>query len=498
MINLGTLKAFLASLVPVSRTEYQIWRNSREMVFSTGGVISKKIDVTEYQAMSNLITGQNGFQYRACNETLFLCGIPLTNHQDVSTVLMACGQKSDDFFRYEAGKDPTARHAEEMENFLNNLIVLVNENLTAREEAKELAEELDKSFETLYLYGSIATQMKSLQFSGNILKNLLRGLLDNMRVHAAFVWLPERLTNDFLVITSKDFDKNRTSTVCFEELIHTIPPDAPSLSDNYFILNDSREDPRYEPLAMDPYRFLAVKVQHGDVFYGWLGLVCFNMTEIFRQGELRLLISLAEQVAGVIANTDLYENLEQFVVKMAKSLVFAIEAKDIYTRGHSERVSQYSMLIGKRLGLGKKESNDLKWASMLHDIGKIGIPESILNKPSRLTDAEYEVIKEHPVKGGDILKPIDQLADSLPGIIYHHERYDGCGYPQGLKGDDIPPIARIIAVADTFDAINSNRAYRETRSPEKALEIIVSVAGSQLDPRIVDVFKKVFEEDLKL
>ena len=190
-------------------------------------------------------------------------------------------------------------------------------------------------------------------------------------------------------------------------------------------------------------------------------------------------------------------DLEQFIINMVKSLVFAIEAKDMYTRGHSERVSRYSMLMGNRLGMDEKDYNDLKWASILHDIGKIGIPESILNKPDRLTDAEFDIIKGHPEKGGEILKPVEQLAGSLPGIIHHHERYDGKGYPQGLKGEEIPLSARIIAVADTFDAINSTRAYRKSRGQEKALTIIEEVAGSQLDSYMVEIFKKVYEEDIK-
>jgi HD-GYP domain-containing protein (c-di-GMP phosphodiesterase class II) len=275
-----------------------------------------------------------------------------------------------------------------------------------------------------------------------------------------------------------------------------IPLDLPIVNENFFIINDSRENAQYKALSVDPYRFLTVKVQHQEKFYGWLGLVSFNLNEIFRQGELQLFISLAERLAGVIANSELYENLEQFIVNMVKSLVFAIEAKDLYTRGHSERVSKYSMLMGERLGLDKKEFNNLKWASILHDIGKIGIPESILNKPDRLTDAEYAIIKKHPVKGTEILQPMEQLTGSIPGIFHHHERYDGGGYPQGLKGEEIPLISRIIAVADTFDAINSTRAYRGSKSSEKALEIMGEVAGSQLDARIVDVFKKVYKEDM--
>jgi HD-GYP domain-containing protein (c-di-GMP phosphodiesterase class II) len=497
MKNLGTFKAFLSSFVPITQTQYQIWDNNKEMIFSTEGVVSEELDVKECQNLSNRITDQNGFQYSGLDRDQFLCGIPLRNNQAVFGTLLACGRKPCRSSRYDAKNAAAADHSMEMESFLSNLTMVVEKNVSESEEVEEMTQQLDQSFEDLYLYGKISTQIKTLKFSDDMLKNLLGELLENMRVDAAFAFLPEKVEYNFQVMKPHICNKFSAPESCLDNMIHMIPPDTSLLNENYFIINSSIENAQYKSLAMDPYRFLAVKVQHGEVLYGWLGLVSFNLNEIFRQGELRLLISLAEQLAGVIANTDLYENLEQFIINMVKSLVFAIEAKDIYTRGHSERVSKYSLLMGERLGLGKKEYSDLKWASILHDIGKIGIPESILNKPARLTDAEYDIIKRHPEKGCEILQPLEQLEDSLPGIIHHHERYDGKGYPQGLKGEEIPLIARIIAVADTFDAINSTRAYRGTRSPEKALEIIEEVAGSQLDSRIIDVFKKVYEKDLR-
>jgi len=155
------------------------------------------------------------------------------------------------------------------------------------------------------------------------------------------------------------------------------------------------------------------------------------------------------------------------------------------------------MLIADALDMEHEEKNVLNWASILHDIGKIGIPESILNKPGKLTTDEYETIKAHPEKGHTILKPLEQISDSLPGILHHHERYDGNGYPAGLAGEEIPLNARIIAVADTFDAINSNRAYRAARPPNEAVEILERVAGSQLDSNLIEIFKQVYYSNFK-
>ncbi|MBW2623622.1 MAG: HD-GYP domain-containing protein [Deltaproteobacteria bacterium] len=173
-------------------------------------------------------------------------------------------------------------------------------------------------------------------------------------------------------------------------------------------------------------------------------------------------------------------------------MVYAIEAKDYYTSGHSERVNKLCMLMSTQLQLEEEERNALRWASILHDVGKIGIPEHILTKPGRLTDEEYQLIQEHPEKGYNILEPLEQLADSLPAILHHHERYDGQGYPGKLKGKEIPRLARIIAIADTYDAINSDRAYRPKKSAEETMAIIRDVAGSQLDPELVQDFEVVY------
>ncbi len=497
MIDIKSINNFLSSIAPVSRINYRILDHNGEMVFSTENVIPIKLSEKVLRKFFNHIIDQKVFRYSAVNAHDFLCGIPIRNGQSILGALLASGRVSYRTPGHETGKCAGDYHTVEMERFLSSLTALIEENLSAQEEIEDMAQELDQSFEDLYLYGQIASQIKTVKFSTSMLENLIEKLMENMRADAAFAIFPNRPKLNTWFAKHDVFDAMASPDKLFKKLIHLIPSDAVSLREKYFIINDSREHSQYNNIFADPYRFLAVEVKQQENSYGWLGLVSFNLKEIFRQGELKLLISMAEQVAGAITNTDLYNDLEQFIINMVKSLVFAIEAKDMYTRGHSERVSQYSMLMGMRLGLKGKDYNDLKWASILHDIGKIGIPESILNKPDRLTDAEYDIIKGHPEKGGEILAPVEQLAGSLPGIIHHHERYDGRGYPQGLKGEEIPFSARIIAVADTFDAINSTRAYRGLKSPEKALTIIEEVAGSQLDSNIVEIFKKVYEEDIK-
>jgi len=172
-----------------------------------------------------------------------------------------------------------------------------------------------------------------------------------------------------------------------------------------------------------------------------------------------------------------------------------IDAKDEYTKGHSQRVSEYSYALAKELGLEEKEAQDIRNIALLHDIGKIGVPDSVLNKPGKLTDAEYEIMKQHPIVGAAILKDIEMIPGLDIGAKYHHERYDGKGYPSGLRGEEIPFIARIICVADAYDAMSSNRVYRKRFSEEKILEELERSKGTQFDPKIADAFIHLLKEN---
>lgn len=174
-------------------------------------------------------------------------------------------------------------------------------------------------------------------------------------------------------------------------------------------------------------------------------------------------------------------------------LAGAVDEKDPYTRGHSDRVTRYSLLIGKELGLPDDFMETLQISAQLHDVGKIGIEDHILRKPGALTAEEFEVMKTHTTKGANILRPVEQLADMLPGIELHHEALDGRGYPYGLKGDQIPMLARVIAVADTFDALTTNRPYQHAHSPQDALRIIHNLSGKRLDPQVVEALTAAYE-----
>ena len=192
---------------------------------------------------------------------------------------------------------------------------------------------------------------------------------------------------------------------------------------------------------------------------------------------------------------DSKEQLEQAYLDMVQTLRYTVEAKDSYTRGHSDRVSEYSVLIGEKLGLPAEQIKTLRIGGLFHDIGKIGIPDSILLKPAKLTDEEYSQIKNHPSIRAHILGSAAIFQDIIPIVKHHHERYDGNGYPSKLKGEEIPYLARIAAVADTFDAMTSRRSYRGPIDVEHVKEEIKRCEGTQFDPQIAEVFIEILNND---
>jgi HD-GYP domain-containing protein (c-di-GMP phosphodiesterase class II) len=205
--------------------------------------------------------------------------------------------------------------------------------------------------------------------------------------------------------------------------------------------------------------------------------------------------TLVETAAGHLAvfldNARLYRDLDAMFMGAMSALVSAIDAKDPYTRGHSQRVALLSRQIAEAAGLSGDDLKHIHIAGLVHDVGKIGMPEAILRKQSRLTDEEFAVVKQHPEIGWRILRDIPQFAPVLDGVRFHHERFDGRGYPHGLKGEGIPLFARIIAIADTFDAMSSTRTYRAAKPREAVLAEMQSCAGTQHDPRLFQSFRSI-------
>lgn len=188
--------------------------------------------------------------------------------------------------------------------------------------------------------------------------------------------------------------------------------------------------------------------------------------------------------------------IEKLTYQAMETLAQTIDAKDTYTKGHSTRVAEYSKMIAKRLGKSEAEQAEIYFIGLLHDIGKIGIKDDIINKPGRLTDEEFAVIRSHSTIGFDILKSMTEIDNIEYGARWHHERYDGTGYPDGIKGDEIPQFARIIAVADAYDAMSSNRSYRTAMSQEEIRQEVIKGKGKQFDPVLADILLQMMDEDV--
>lgn len=259
----------------------------------------------------------------------------------------------------------------------------------------------------------------------------------------------------------------------------------------------AREElPELAQVVSEPLEVWALPVRVGGHAIGYAAVLRSEDPHAAEPITLPLLASLTHQLGAILASVHLGSEMHGFLFETVKSLVAAVDAKDPYTRGHSERVHYLAVRIGESFGLAPRELMDLSWAALLHDIGKLGIPGRILRKPTRLSAAEWEVIKTHPERGCQVIAPIPQLAGALPGIRHHHERMDGMGYPAGLTGTEIPLLARIVATADSYDALTSNRTYEQGHACAPALVLLEKVSGPQLDPEIVACARRVIEREI--
>ncbi|MDF2522123.1 MAG: putative sensor protein, partial [Clostridia bacterium] len=240
----------------------------------------------------------------------------------------------------------------------------------------------------------------------------------------------------------------------------------------------------------DGYRFTLFNpiVAHGKQ----IGLISTVLKNKPNQELAELITSMANNIALSIDNAKAYENVKNSYLKTVQSLVSTIEAKDMYTESHSVRVAKYATFIAKELNMDKNDVEDVWVAGVLHDIGKIGISDTILNKKDRLTDEEYQLVKQHPTIAHKIISNIGLNQGIMKAVRHHHERYDGRGYPDGLNGENIDLMASIISVADAFDAITSERSYKQPKSLREGIEELNACKGKQFNPQVVDIFSRAY------
>ncbi|MBI3269558.1 MAG: HD domain-containing protein [Planctomycetes bacterium] len=339
---------------------------------------------------------------------------------------------------------------------------------------------------TLYKVGNLIHSETDLD---KVFQTTMDAILETIKADRGFLvmWDKHRATLEPVVVrhgreAATDTRLTMSQTVLEAAVIHghsLISADA---------LTDDRLKSGESILLQHIRSVMCVPVQSKEQILGAIYLDTTERMAAFTQQDLELLTAIARQAGVAIERAKLYHDMELLFKDCIKTIVAAIEAKDKYTHGHSERVTMYAMAIARDMGFTPREMENLQLAGLLHDVGKIGIPERILTKPGRLTPEEYEIMKAHPVLGAEMIKNIHNTELSVAGIRWHHERVDGKGYPDGLSANQIPLIARVLCVADSYDAMTSNRPYKKNLTDEEALEEVRRCKGTQFDPEVTEVF----------
>jgi HD-GYP domain-containing protein (c-di-GMP phosphodiesterase class II) len=267
----------------------------------------------------------------------------------------------------------------------------------------------------------------------------------------------------------------------------------------YYFVEDIETDVRFlRPNLEEKYEtksFISVPLKIKNKVIGVLNINSSKNNKKFTQRDVELLTLLADNSAITIENLELFTDLQSFYFEMIQTLARALDAKDSYTHDHADRAGKYAKLIAQEMNLPDTVVRYIEYAALLHDIGKIGISDNILLKKGKLADDEQQIIRQHPIIGYKIILPVKYLYPIAPLVLYHHERYDGSGYPEGLSGEEIPLGARIVAIIDAFDAMTSDRPYRKAPSVKTAINELKKGMGKQFDPRIVKIFLDILSRE---
>jgi len=348
-----------------------------------------------------------------------------------------------------------------------------------------------KALQVLYNADSAFRNIEDLQV---LLENLLGIIMESVPASRGFVLLLDKHTGALVPYARHPVGPNADDAeiVVSQTILQTAVRQKTSI-----ISSDALVDERFihsRSIVGTSVRsaMCAPLVSRGTV----LGIVYVDShkANAFSRRDLALFSALALKVGIAVDNARLYDDLRGLFYNTVETLVRTIQAKDQYTAGHSTRVSRYALMIAERLGLSTKEKHHLYLAAMLHDIGKIGVPDDLLNRPGKLSDEEMERVRNHVQVGASMIEMLGEMHPIVPLIRHHHECYDGSGYPDGLKGEQIPLISRIIAVADMYDAMTSDRPYRKRRNHRTAVDEIISTAGTKLDPRVANTFLEVLKD----
>ena len=376
--------------------------------------------------------------------------------------------------------------------------VLLKQEVKGKERLEKLNQELTYKVEELHILNKIMSSFTTIVSTTDVFKRAVDVALEITHAHhAVFHVINESVDQPFEVASASTTPADRNlSTAASAQPVATHPTLSKLIvevvADKIPLLVSNNNGTRGLPPEVLSAMVVPLKIR--DKVFGVLTASLGQGEVRFSEKDLYYLSFLAKSAANSIENLALYENIYENLFATLYAFVSAVEARDLYTREHSSRVTGISMIIGKQMGCSVEELDILNFAGHLHDIGKIGIRDDILLKPGRLTDEEFDKIKEHPIIGANILEQMGFWDKERQIIRCHHERYDGTGYPDGLKQEQIPFLARIHSVADVYDAMASDRAYRKRMEEEVILKIINEGVGSQFDPDVVAAFMEVYNQ----
>lgn len=398
------------------------------------------------------------------------------------------------WLQQEAASTP-AFDAETIQNEATLLANMVRDQVRLcglEQEVESLSTQLANTYEELSLIYRLSSGMKVNRGTGEFFKQACLDVMDVIDVRGIGVVLhTDKLEHPDPVLYGATSLPPGAVRRLGDQLMATLRADKRAL-----MINDLSSNETFGWLQQHARRMLAVPLQREEQVLGCL--FSFDKTTgDFDTVDAKLLTSIANESTIYLENAILFEDVRGLMMGLLHSLVSAVDAKDAYTCGHSERVALMARELAQIAGLPQQFVDRVYMAGLLHDVGKIGVPEAVLQKPGKLTPEEFELMKQHPEIGARILRDVKQLGDVIPGVMHHHERWDGRGYPSGLAGEDIPLMGRIICLADCFDAMTSNRTYRRALPFEVAMMEIRNGAGSQFDPRLAEAFISIGETRLR-
>ncbi|MBU2599902.1 HD domain-containing protein [bacterium] len=472
------------------------------------------------EKLFNLIKSSQAPEFSPCHGKLLLLGAPVKHHSKVVGIVACCQvllKSIEEKDRLEAIslspkleisnklgvsniqlfikylEETRVLSKDKIRQIMDSLIFLsnlVSEIISGDKKLQNLTCEATSMNKELTLIHEVNQALSLLGEIDDIIKMILNRVMEIISVKVGWVIVrEEKLDPSIIAQGISEVLAKKTLPLLKKEIF-----DKFNGGNNFVMINELRKDVVLSSLKLGLSSLLCVPLKIRGKIFGFMLVAHQEEGKIFNTSDRQLLTSLATEAALLIENAKSHKSWQKLFLNTITALTSTIDAKDPYTRGHSERVQNISLIVADELGLSLEEKAQVKISALFHDIGKIGITEKVLGKEGPLEDKEFEVIKEHLILGANIIEKIDGLKDIVANVMNHHERFDGQGYPGGLKGTQIPLASRIISVVDSYDAMTSDRPYRQGMTKEKAVDELKRCVDFQFDPKVVKAFVRAFEK----